>query len=104
MDKGDLLGAWARATFLQKQDATDSADHRAIFAQKYPDFALTDHTDLYRSASRLLSYIDMGFAVKPFEVPPQTLEAARIVASTRQELRRAIADREKEIHDKNTGK
>ena len=103
MDKGDLLGAEARATFLQ-QRAADNADHRAIFAQRYPELALTDHTDLYRSASRLLSYIDMGFAVKPFEVPPQTLEAARIVAATRQELRRAIADREREINEKNKGK
>ena len=103
VDKGDLLGAQARATFLQ-QRAADSADHRALFAQRYPDFALTDHTDLYRRATRLLSYIDMGFAIKPFEVPPQTLEAARIVAATRQELHQAIVEREKEINDKNTGK
>ena len=103
MDKGDLLGAEARATFLQ-QRAADNADHRAIFAQRYPELALTDHTDLYRSASRLLSYIDMGFAVQPCEVPPQTLEAARIVAATRQELRRAIADREREINEKTKGK
>ena len=103
MDKGDLLGAQARATFLQ-QRAADSADHRALFAQRYPDFALTDHTDLYRRASRVLSYIDMGLAVQPCEVPPQTLDAARIVAATRQELRRAIAAREREINEANKGK
>ena len=103
MDKGDLLGAEARATFLQQRAAV-SADHRAEFAARFPDSALTDHTDLYRRASRVLSLIDMGFAVQPCEVPPQTLEAARIVAATRQELRRAIADREKEINEANKGK
>ena len=52
----------------------------------------------------MLSYIDMGFAIQPCEVTPQTLEATRIVAATRQELRRAIAAREKEINEANKGK
>lgn len=88
-----LLRAWV----------DDEPDHRAILKEREPQMAewvLQPPSSLYRAASHLLSLIDMGFDVTPWEVAPKTLQAAKVVASKRQQVRAFIHDEEKKAQER----
>ena len=81
----------------------DEPDHRAILKQREPQMAewvLKSPSSLYRAASHLLSLIDMGFDVTPWEVEPRVLQAAKVVASKRQQVRAFIHEEERKAQER----